>query len=70
MGGAVIAAGRDAASAWYNPALLGNNRRNHIDVSATVYGLRRSRAGAGALELVGDQRRSVEAIDRRLTATF
>jgi hypothetical protein len=66
MGGAVIASGRDAASGWYNPALLGSNRRNHIDVSATVYGLRRTRASAGAVELVGNERRSLEAVDQQL----
>ena len=65
MGGAVIASGRDAASAWYNPALLGTNRRNHIDVSATVYGLRRTRAPAGVVEHVGAETRSVEAFDRQ-----
>jgi hypothetical protein len=65
MAGAVIASGRDAASAWYNPALLGRNRRTHIDVSATAYGIRRTRASAGVLELVGDRERAVEAVDRQ-----
>jgi hypothetical protein len=65
MGGAVIASGRDAASGWYNPALLGSNRRNHIDVSATVYGLRRTRARAGVVEISGDRRRSLPAVDQQ-----
>jgi hypothetical protein len=65
MGGAVIASGRDAASAWYNPALLGSNRRNHIDVSATVYGLRHTRARAGVMEIVGDERRGLKATDQQ-----
>lgn len=64
--GAVIASGRDAASAWYNPALLGSNRRNRMDVSATAYGLRRTRARSGVVELVGSEHRALEAVDQQL----
>ena len=44
MGGAVVASGRDVASAWYNPALLTHNDRLRADVSAAAYGVRWIRA--------------------------
>lgn len=39
-GGAVSATVTDASSIWYNPAGLGGDSRDQIDVSATAYALR------------------------------
>lgn len=66
MGGAVIATGRDAASAWYNPALLAANRRTRADVSATAYGLRWLNVPRGIAENVGGRSRSTKVSGREL----
>lgn len=43
-GGAVLATTQDSGAVWYNPAGLGGNTRNRIDLSSTAFQLRLERA--------------------------
>jgi len=56
MGGAVAAVVRDGASVWYNPGGLGGSERDRLDMTATVYSLRISRAPGFLRSAQGDTR--------------
>ena len=43
-GGAVLATTQDSGAVWYNPAGLGGNTRNRIDLTSTAFQLRLERA--------------------------
>lgn len=64
MGGAVVASGRDVASAWYNPALLTHNDRLRADVSASAYGVRWIRAPRALSLRSPEQERAAPAKSR------
>src|SRR5688572_24815439 len=56
FGGAVVAGVSDASSVWYNPAGLGSNERNKLDLSGSAFVLRVRTVDAGLVtELGGDR---------------
>jgi hypothetical protein len=58
-GGAVVAAGRSAAMAWFNPAGLGANQRTRLEASAQMFALQlRKIPGGLRTDLPGDSRSS------------
>jgi hypothetical protein len=65
-GGAVVAAVSDASSIWYNPAGLGTNDRNRIEVSATAFTLRDRRIPAGLSLDLPSQRVDIAIESREL----